>query len=175
MKLVEPGISPQSDPESETFDEEYFRSSCGPNPYERNDAWLSFFSSIVEQVVRSLSPRKVLDAGCALGMLVEAFWDRGIEADGIDVSTYAIANVRPDMREYCRVGSIADPLEGSYDLVTCIEVLEHMPAAEAEAAIRNLTAVTDTILFSSSPDDFDEPTHINVRPPLSVDATLCPT
>ena len=138
-----------------------------PDPYERNEVWLGFFSSIVEQVIRSLSPRKVLDAGCALGMLVEAFWDRGIQADGIDVSTYAIANVRPDMREYCRVGSIADPLEGSYDLVTCIEVLEHMPAAEAEAAIRNLTAVTDTILFSSSPDDFDEPTYINVRPPLS--------
>ena len=167
MKLVEPRISPKPEPESETFDEEYYHSSCGPNPYERNEAWLGFFSSIVEQVIRSLSPRKVLDAGCALGMLVEAFWDRGIQADGIDVSTYAIANVRPDMREYCRVGSIADPLEGSYDLVTCIEVLEHMPAAEVEAAIRNLTAVTDTILFSSSPDDFDEPTHINVRPPLS--------
>ena len=81
MKLVEPGIPPQPDPDSETYDEQYYRCYGGPKePYERNEAWLSVFSSIVEKLIRSLSPRKVLDAGCALGMLVEAFWDRGIQA-----------------------------------------------------------------------------------------------
>ena len=165
MKLVEPRISPKPEPESETFDEEYYHSSCGPNPYERNEAWLGF-SSIVGRSSAACRRGRSLMQGAPLVCSWRRL-DRGIQADGIDVSTYAIANVRPDMREYCRVGSIADPLEGSYDLVTCIEVLEHMPAAEVEAAIRNLTAVTDTILFSSSPDDFDEPTHINVRPPLS--------
>ena len=60
MKLLEPSVPPKPDPESETYDEEYFRSSCGPDPYERNEVWLGFFSSIVEQVIRSLSPRKVL-------------------------------------------------------------------------------------------------------------------
>lgn len=152
---------------SQTFGELYYRCGCGPDPYERNEAWLPFYARIIEHIIRSLAPKTVLDAGCALGMMVEAFWDRGVEAKGVDISEYAIANVRPDMREHCRVASLTDPLPGRYDLVTCIEVLEHMPAEAAEQAIRNLTEATDAILFSSSPYDFEEITHINVRPPLS--------
>jgi SAM-dependent methyltransferase len=151
--------------DAQTFDEAYFRTGFGPIPYERNSIFLGFFASIVDQLVRGLSPRSVLDAGCALGMVVEAFWDRGIEAHGIDISAYAISHVRPDMRPYCRQGSLVDPIEGRFDLVTCIEVLEHMPAADARTAVANLTSITDIILFSSSPNDFSEVTHVNVCPP----------
>ena len=114
-----------------------------------------------------LAPRTVFDAGCALGMLVESLWDLGVEAHSVDVSRYAIAQERPDMQPYCRVGSVAEPLEARYDLITCIEVLEHVEGDEAERAIAALSAATDTILFSSTPSDFDEPTHVNVRPPLA--------
>jgi hypothetical protein len=109
----------------------------------------------------------VLDIGCALGFLVEALWDRGVEAWGLDVSAYAIANVRSDMRDYCRLGSATQAVEnGPFDLITCIEVLEHMAEADARLAIERMTAATatDAILFSSSPTDFEERTHVNVRP-----------
>jgi SAM-dependent methyltransferase len=124
---------------------------------------------VADHLIRSLRPARVLDIGCALGFLVEAFWDRGVEAWGLDISSYAIANVRPDMREYCRLGSATQPIEnGPYDLITCIEVLEHMAEADARSAIECMTAATatDAILFSSSPSDFEERTHVNVRPPL---------
>ena len=39
-------------------------------------------------------------------------------------------------------------------------------SAEAIRAIGVMTSVTDRILFSSSPNDFKESTHINVRPPI---------
>jgi hypothetical protein len=149
------------------YDEEYFRSHLGPLPYDRNNTQLvHFFATVADQVIRCLQPRTVLDAGCAMGFLVEALWDRGIQAHGIDVSSYAISNVRRDIRPYCRVASLTDPIEGAYDVVTCIEVLEHMPEIDALAAIDHLTAVTDTILFSSSPTDVDETTHVNVRQPI---------
>jgi hypothetical protein len=64
------------------------------------------------------------------------------------------------------LGSIAEPLPGNYDLVTRIEVLEHMPEELANQAIRSMTAATSKILFSSSPADFNEPTHITVRPSI---------
>jgi glycosyltransferase involved in cell wall biosynthesis len=99
-----------------------------------------------------------------MGLLVESLWDRGVEAWGIDISPYAIGKVRPDMKPYCRVGSLTDPIDGSYALVTCIEVLEHLPAEQARIAAENLTRITDAILFSSSPTDFVEPTHFNVQP-----------
>jgi hypothetical protein len=99
-------------------------------------------------------------------MLVESLWDLGIEARGVDISEYAIAEVRPDMRPYCRTGSVADPLPGRFDLVTSIEVLEHVDDETARTAIKEMTAATDAVLFSSTPNDFAEPTHINIRPPL---------
>lgn len=152
---------------SQLYDATYYRCHCGPDPYERTDAWLGFFGNVADHLVRSLQPRTVFDAGCAWGFLVESFWDRGVEASGIDISDYAIAQVRRDMQPFCQVGSLTAPLSGRYDLVTCIEVLEHMPADEAERAIANLAAITDTILFSSSPTDFEEETHFNVRPTIS--------
>ena len=151
---------------SSLYDETYYRSGCGPIPYERTDYWLGFFAGIADQIARSLNPHKVLDAGCAMGFLAESFWARGIEAWGIDISSYAIAQVRRDIVTYCRAASLTEPLTGTYDLVTCIEVLEHIPPEDTAQVIRNLTGVTDTILFSSSPSDFDEPTHVNVRPPF---------
>ncbi len=48
--------------------------------------------------------------------------------------------------------------------MTCVEVLEHMSPAETQLAIDNICSVTDRVLLSSTPYDFDEPSHINVRP-----------
>ena len=149
------------------YDETYYRCHCGHIPYERSDYWLRFFHAIADQIVRAFRPRRVLDAGCAKGFLVEALWERGVEAYGIDISEYAIGEVRQDMRAYCRQSSLASPIEGQFDLITCFEVVEHMTEEEALAAIRNLTAATDAILFSSSPTDLIEPTHVNVRPTIS--------
>ena len=148
------------------YDEAYYRSGLGPSPYQRDATWLGFFGAVADQLVRTFAPKTALDVGCAMGMLVESLWDRGVVAEGIDVSQYALSCVRPDMRAHCRYGSLVDGVEGRYDLVTCIEVLEHIPAEQTEVAIRNLCALGDTIVFSSSPIDFEEPTHINVRPPL---------
>ena len=44
------------------YDENYYQSGCGI-PYERNEHWLNFFGTIADEIVRSLNPQKVLDAG----------------------------------------------------------------------------------------------------------------
>ncbi len=136
-------------------------------PYERNPFWLNFFSGIAEEIVRSLHPATVFDAGCSWGFLVEALCDRGVEAYGRDVSEYAVSHVREDLRSRCAVGSLTAPLPGGpYDLVTCIEVLEHMSEDQGRIAIANLTAASGAVLFSSTPDDYIEPTHVNVQPTM---------
>lgn len=146
---------------------EYYATHCGDLPYARTTTvWLEFYGRVADAILRGLSPRRVFDAGCAIGFLVEALWDRGVEAHGRDVSPFAISQVRQDVRPYCAVGSIAEPINGEYDLVLCIEVLEHMPEEEALQAIGAITAAAPRILFSSSPTDLDEPTHVNVRPTI---------
>lgn len=154
-------INPEQD-----YGEEYYRCHLGL-PYSRESAhFVRFFSSIADELIRSVQPRTVFDAGCAMGLLVEAFWDRGVESWGVDISPYAISNVRRDILPYCKVGSLAEPIDGTYDLITCIEVLEHIPEQDALKAIANMAKATDTILFSSSFTDLSEPTHINVRQPI---------
>jgi SAM-dependent methyltransferase len=149
----------------------YYRHDCGI-PYERNEHWLEFFDRIAESIVREFHPSTVLDAGCAMGFLVEALRKRGVEAQGVDISEYAIAKVHESVREHCRVGSLAEPLGQRYDLITCIEVVEHIPPTETDAVIANLCAATDRLLLSTTPQDYGEATHLNVQQPEVWSAAL---
>lgn len=146
------------------YDEFYFRHGCGP-AYERSAHWLTFFGHIAERIARGIAPRTVLDAGCAMGLLVEALRERGLEAYGVDISEYALEKAPAAAKPYCWHGSVTEPLPQRYDLIVCIEVLEHLPQGEAERALVNLCQFTDDVLFSSSPFDYSEATHFNARPP----------
>src|ERR1700730_6091946 len=92
---------------SRSYDAFYFAHSCG-RPYQRDEVWLTFFASIAERIASDINPTTVLDAGCAMGFLVEALRDRDVEAVGVDISEYAIENVRADVRPYCWTGSVTD-------------------------------------------------------------------
>jgi len=146
------------------YDVYYFEHACG-KPYQRDEGWLKFFDSIAGRIVMDIRPATVFDAGCAMGFLVEALRQRGIEAWGVDISEYAIQNVHPDLRSYCRVASVTEPLARDYDLIVCIEVLEHLDARAAEQAIENFCRHSGRVLFSSTPHDYEEATHFNVQPP----------
>jgi len=146
------------------FGEYYYSHDCG-TPYERTEPWLTFFDNIADRIVKELEPKSVLDAGCAYGFLVEALRNRGVEAWGIDISEYAISNVHESIKDYCRVGSIVEPFDRRYDLIVNIEVLEHMQKDEAIKAIENFCLSSDRVLFSSTPFDYKEATHINVQVP----------
>ena len=152
---------------SEIYNEEYYHNGCGPIPYEEPEHWVEFFGMIADRIVKDIHPQTVLDAGCAMGYLVAALRDRGVEAYGIDISEYAVSKVREDVRPFCRVGSLTEEfpadLPQRYDLIVTIEVLEHLYAEDGKKAIANLCKCADTVLFSSTPDDFEERTHVNVQ------------
>jgi SAM-dependent methyltransferase len=152
--------------EAEDYGDTYYRSHLGcDEPYEWDSPhWRTFFTMVADRVRAVTNPRSVLDVGCAKGLLVQAFYEQGIDAYGIDVSQYAIETAHPDVASRLSVGS-ADNVDGSWDLITCIEVLEHMASADAERAIDSMCAASDRVLLSSTPSDFSEPTHINVREP----------
>ena len=146
------------------YNQFYYQHCCGM-PYARTDAWLNNFGAIADHIVRDIAPRSVLDAGCAFGFLVESLRDRAVEAYGLDISEYAIQQAREDIKPFCRVGSVLEPLPRTYDLIVCIEVLEHLTPQQCDQAIGYFCQASDDILFSSTPDDYHEATHINVNPP----------
>lgn len=150
--------------DADLYDARYFATGCGRS-YRRDEEWLSFFGSIADHIMRDIRPSTVLDVGCAMGFLVEALRQRGAEAFGVDISEYAIRKAHPDIQPYCWVGSMTDPFPQKYDLIVCIEVLEHLPHRKAEQAVENLCRHSDDVLFSSNPLDYKEATHFNVQPP----------
>ncbi|MFT4262303.1 MAG: class I SAM-dependent methyltransferase [Nocardioides sp.] len=129
-----------------------------------SDHWRSFFRGVAQRIVGLLSPATVLDVGCAKGMLVQALAEQGVDARGSDISDYAVAAAHPEVRDRLFVQSATEPIEGRFDLITCVEVLEHMSPEDAQRAIDSMCAASNRILFSSTPSDFEESTHVNVHP-----------
>lgn len=135
-------------------------------PYANNFAVASTLSRLAKFLLIRTKPKTHIDVGCALGMLVSAMRDMGVESYGIDGSSYAIENAIVPARRFVKNLSIQD-LDPSnigqrYDLVTCVEVVEHIPAEYEDYAIDVLCALGDTIFFSSTDDD-SEPTHCNTH------------
>ena len=150
------------------YDEDYYThyGNEGDAPYQRGEPqWTSYFSDLAGHIATELQPTTVLDAGCAIGFLVEALRDRGVEAWGIDISEWAISQVADSVKPFCSVASLTEEISGHFDLVTLIEVIEHLPESVAGEVVANIGRHTDAVLFSSTADGFEEATHINVRTP----------
>ncbi|MGH8130236.1 MAG: bifunctional 2-polyprenyl-6-hydroxyphenol methylase/3-demethylubiquinol 3-O-methyltransferase UbiG [Steroidobacteraceae bacterium] len=90
-----------------------------------------------------LAGRRVLDVGCGGGLLAEAMARRGARVTGIDLAPEALAvarlhaveaGVSVDYRQVAAEAmAAAEP--GSFDLVTCLEMLEHVPDPAAILAV----------------------------------------
>ncbi|HZR25941.1 MAG TPA: class I SAM-dependent methyltransferase [Vicinamibacterales bacterium] len=148
-----------------SYDAFYYRNCVGGDEYKRTRSWLEFNAGIADRIVRDIAPKTMLDAGCGFGFLVEALRERGVDAAGVDVSEYAIQHVHESVRAHCWAGSLVEDLPRMYDAIVSVEVLEHVPAGDAERVIANICAHTSDVLFSSTPFDRKELTHVNVQPP----------
>jgi 2-polyprenyl-6-hydroxyphenyl methylase/3-demethylubiquinone-9 3-methyltransferase len=82
-----------------------------------------------------LAEMRVLDVGCGGGLLAEGMARRGARVTGIDLAPEALAVARlhaiesgvpVDYRQVA-VEALADQEPARYDLVTCLEMLEHVP------------------------------------------------
>lgn len=82
-----------------------------------------------------LGGQRALDVGCGGGLLSEAMAARGAEVMGIDLSAAALQVARLHLREsglevrYERlsVEQLALSMPESFDVLTCMELLEHVP------------------------------------------------
>ena len=147
------------------FDAEYFENQCGPVPYDReHPVWQEHFATAARSIETVFQPRRVLDVGCAKGLLVEQLRALSIEAFGLDISSYAISEVSDAVKPFCRIGDGAEDFGEQYDLITCVDVAQHLEEADANRLVRNLCRHADEVIFSAPGDDHSNPTYLNVQP-----------
>jgi SAM-dependent methyltransferase len=127
-------------------------------------SWVGVLDRVADEVVRQLNPRRVLDASCGSGLLVKRFRDRKVDAWGLDFSEQAIAGAAPEVRPYCRVVTAGFDAGARYDLVICINTLEHVGAEGS--FLRAITSVTDQLLFASTPFVPGGPPLLRARPTM---------
>jgi len=89
----------------------------------------------IDRVSGGLAGKDVVDVGCGGGILTESMAMRGARALGIDLGEKALGVARLHKLEsgvdvaYRLVSAeaLADELPGAFDVVTCMELLEHVP------------------------------------------------
>ena len=105
-----------------------------------------------------LNGKTVIDVGCGGGLLAESMARKGARVKGIDLAEKSIgvarlhgleSGVTVDY-EVIATEAIAEREPGRYDLVTCMEMLEHVPdPASVVAACAKLAKPGATLVFST--------------------------
>jgi 2-polyprenyl-6-hydroxyphenyl methylase/3-demethylubiquinone-9 3-methyltransferase len=106
-----------------------------------------------------LAGRRVLDLGCGGGLLSEAMARSGAMVTGIDMSGESLTVARlhllesaPLQVDYREISAedLADQMPLSFDVVTCMELLEHVPdPARLVGSCARLAKPGGTVLFST--------------------------
>ncbi|MGF1644963.1 MAG: bifunctional 2-polyprenyl-6-hydroxyphenol methylase/3-demethylubiquinol 3-O-methyltransferase UbiG [Thiotrichales bacterium] len=106
----------------------------------------------------SIRGKAVLDVGCGGGILSESMADRGAHVTGIDLGEAPLSVARLHLLEsgakvdYRRIAAeaLAQEQTGAFDVVTCMEMLEHVPdPASTIAACATLVKPGGWVFFST--------------------------
>ena len=108
--------------------------------------------------IAHLAGKKVLDVGCGGGILSEAMAQRGAQVSGIDMGEaplnvaklHALESGLEINYRQMPVEQLAEQEPASYDVVTCLEMLEHVPdPASVIRACMQLVKPGGKVFFST--------------------------
>jgi len=112
----------------------------------------------INRVCGGLSGKSVVDVGCGGGILAESMAVAGAQVTGIDMGETPLSvaklhqletGVEVDYRQ-STAEALAEEMPGQFDVVTCMEMLEHVPEpASVIAACAKLVKPGGKVFFST--------------------------
>jgi 2-polyprenyl-3-methyl-5-hydroxy-6-metoxy-1,4-benzoquinol methylase len=130
---------------------EYAKKGDYHKELDKSWAYYPVYVTKMEYVKKFLSKfpkkKKILDVGCGEGILVQEFRKYGYDITGLDLNYSSNHVVKGDITKM--------PFkQGSFDLVLCLDVVEHLSFEQQELAFAEMARVLkkDGILFTSIPN-----------------------
>jgi SAM-dependent methyltransferase len=117
---------------------------------------------VVPLVLDFVHPRSMVDVGCGTAAWAAQFLNAGVDAIGIDG-----AHIDPEQlqipQEMFVPGELEQPISigRRFDLAVCLEVAEHLTPARAPGLVKDLTRLSDCVLFSAAVPGQRGTNHIN--------------
>ncbi len=109
-------------------------------------------NAVIEELMKIISPRSVLDVGCGVGTWLRVFQEHGVQEvfglEGVWVQGQTLEIPQDCIgftdlsKQFC--------LEKQYDLAISLEVAEHIDESSADTFVENLTNHSKLILFSAA-------------------------
>jgi 2-polyprenyl-3-methyl-5-hydroxy-6-metoxy-1,4-benzoquinol methylase len=178
LKRFEAAVQAQQAVTPDHYDEEYFATDWrdDDNRYELETR--RRVEGRNPQLIReTFAPQRVLDVGCGPGFLMLFLQELGIETRGVDFSPASLDLAPAGIRDRIAIGDVSEPHvpAGSFDLVVCREVLEHLTVVQIARTVEQLARASSryvyvTTRFHPSPSalldfttDFEtDPTHVTL-------------
>ncbi len=112
----------------------------------------------IERVAEGIAGKRIVDVGCGGGILAEAMAGKGAQVVGIDLSEKALGVARLHQLEsgstvdyrLMAAEALAAEAPSAFDVVTCLELLEHVPEpASTIAACAAMVKPGGSVVFST--------------------------
>ncbi len=124
---------------------------------------VAFDEGLIKSVLSFYKPIKSLDLGCGLGYFVAYLREQGVDAWGVEAEDLGEHFKSPGHQIRKDLSQLSD-LQEKFDLVICLEVVEHIPRDFEEIIFDNIVRhMSKYLLFSGATVGQQGIGHINER------------
>ena len=134
--------------------------------YTEDQLWMCSleFPQKLKKTLELFDPKTVLDLGCGTGQSLDFFLECGIDVSGIEGSSLAKSKARHperiqlfDLNEELNLGK-------KFDLIWCVEVVEHIQPNYVHNLMKTFSNHSDRIVLSAAPPGQGGEGHFNEQP-----------